>query len=520
MMNQRRILWVDDEIEVLRPHLLFLSGKGYDVVGVPSGHDAIARVESEEFDLIFLDEMMPGMDGLATLERIKEVRPNLPVVMVTKSEEESLMEQAIGQKIDDYLVKPVNPSQVLSVAKRILERRKIREDHLSRKYVQDFQRLENLRFTGLEWSDWVEVHRLLSEWDLEIDQYRGVGLAETHREHRKNWNAEFSKFIERHYPAWLKEGGARPPLSVDVVSRYLYPHLRAKEQVFFFVIDCMRLDQWLALEPLVAEDFTVERDYYFSILPTATPFSRNALFAGLYPDEVARLYPEAWAGDSNDASRNRNERQLLDRQLEHLKLSFESEPKYIKVLEITEGENLARKLDTYRNTPLLSVVFNFLDHLVHGRSESDLLQEMAPDEAAFRTLMKSWFLHSSLYDVLKQLARWNCKVVITTDHGAILGGKGTVARGRRDASTHLRYKYGENLGCDPKAAVKIDDPKHYRLPAFTRYTNYIFAREDYYFVYQTNFHEYERQFRGSFQHGGISLEEMVLPVVTLTPRGR
>ena len=519
-MLQRKILWVDDEIELLRPHLLFLEGKGYEVVGVPSGHDAIARVEAEEFDLIFLDEMMPGMDGLATLEKIKEVRPNIPVVMVTKSEEESLMEQAIGQKIDDYLVKPVNPSQVLSVAKRILERRKIREDHLSRKYVQDFQRLENLKFTGLDWSDWIEVHRLLSEWDLEIDQYRGVGLAETHREHKKNWNFEFSKYIEKQYPGWLKEGAARPALSVDVVTRYLYPHLKENRQVFFFVIDCMRLDQWLALEPLVAEDFVVERDYYFSILPTATPFSRNALFAGLYPDEVARLYPDAWAGDSNDSSRNRNERQLMDLQLERLKLKFSSEPKYIKVLEITEGENLARKLDTYRGTPLLSVVFNFLDHLVHGRSESDILKEMAPDEAAFRTLMKSWFMHSSLYDVLKQLARWDCKVVITTDHGAILGGKGTVARGRRDASTHLRYKYGENLGCEAKAAVKVDRPEDYRLPRFTRYTNYIFAREDYYFVYQTNFHEYERQFRGSFQHGGISLEEMILPVAILTPKGR
>jgi hypothetical protein len=270
----------------------------------------------------------------------------------------------------------------------------------------------------------------------------------------------------------------------------------------------------------VAEYFAVERDHYFSILPTATPFSRNALFSGLYPDGVAGLYPDVWRPDSADASRNRNERQLLDRQLERLGLRFDSEPKYIKVLEITEGENLARKLEAYRSTPLLSVVFNFLDHLVHGRSESDILKEMAPDEAAFRTLMKSWFMHSSLYDVLKQLARWDCQVVVTTDHGAILGGRGTIARGRRDASTHLRYKYGENLGCDAKAAVKVDRPADYRLPQFSRYTNYIFAREDYYFVYQTNFHEYERQFRGSFQHGGISLEEMVLPIAVLTPRGR
>ena len=519
-MQKGRILWVDDEIEVLKPHLLFLEGRGYEVVGVPSGHDAVERVERSDFDLVFLDEMMPGMDGLATLEKIKELRPNLPVIMVTKSEEESLMEQAIGQKIDDYLVKPVNPSQVLSVAKRFLETRKIREDHLSRQYVQDFQRLETLRSEGLGWQDWMEVHRLLSQWDLDIDVYRGVGLAQTHREHRKNWNLEFSRFVEKEYAGWLAGDGDRPTLSVDVVKKYIFPRLQQQTQVFFLVIDCMRFDQWLALESLVAEDFSVERDLYYSILPTATPFSRNALFAGAYPDEVAELYPDAWQLDSADASRNRNERQLLDRHLEKLGLRFDSEPKYIKVLEITEGDNLARKLESYRDTPLVSVVYNFLDHLVHGRSESEILKEMAPDEAAFRTLMKSWFLHSSLYKVLKQLARWDCQVIITTDHGAILGGRGTIARGRRDTSTHLRYKYGDNLGCEPKAAVKVDDPAAFRLPRFTRHTNYIFAREDFYFVYQTNFHEYERRFRGSFQHGGISLEEMILPVAVLTPRRR
>ncbi len=519
-MQKHRILWVDDEIDGLKPHLLFLEEKGYIVEGVPSGHDAIERVDEQDFDLIFLDEMMPGMDGLETLEKIKASHPNVPVVMVTKSEEESLMEMAIGQKIDDYLVKPVNPSQVLMVVKRILDKRKIREDHMSRQYVQHFRHLEDLRVGGLDWDDWVEVHRRLSEWDLEIDQYRGVGLAQTHREHRKNWNFEFSKYIERHYAGWLAEENNRPLLSVDVVRKHIFPLLQKKIQVIFVIIDCMRLDQWLALEPLIAEDFVVERNYYCSILPTATPFSRNALFAGLYPDDIAKLYPDAWKLNSGESSRNRNERQLMDAQLESLGLKFEHEPKYVKVLEITEGESLARKLNQYKDTPLLSVVYNFLDHLVHGRSESEILKEIAPDEAAFRTLMKSWFQHSSLYDMLKQLSKWDCRVVITTDHGAVLGGRGTIARGRRDASTHLRYKYGENLGCDSKAAVKIDDPALYRLPAFTRYTNYIFAREDYYFIYQTNFHEYERQFRGSFQHGGISMEEMILPVATLTPKGR
>ncbi len=517
-MQKHRILWVDDEIEILKPHLLFLEGRGFEVEGVPSGHDALERVQKESFDLIFLDEVMPGMDGLATLEKLKEVRPNIPVVMVTKSEEESLMEQAIGQKIDDYLVKPVNPSQVLSVAKRILERNKIREDHLSRKYVQDFHRLEVLKDSGLSWSDWIEVHKLHCQWDIDIDQHRGVGLEETHREHKKNWNLDFSRYIERVYPRWLSRAEEGPPLSVDVVKNHLVEPLKQGRQVFFIVIDCMRLDQWMALEPLIAEDFRVERSYHFSILPTATPFSRNALFAGRFPDEVAKLYPDAWQPDTTEASRNRNERQLLDLQLETLKLKLNGEAKYIKVLDLAEGENLARKLDSYRDAPLVSVVYNFIDHLVHGRSDSDILKEMAPDEAAFRTLMKSWFQHSSLYDVLKQLARWDCQVVITSDHGAILGGKGTVARGRRDASTHLRYKYGENLGCDLRAAVKVEQPESYRLPRFSRYTNYIFAREDYYFVYQTNFHEYERQFRGSFQHGGISLEEMVLPVAVLLPK--
>jgi hypothetical protein len=306
---------------------------------------------------------------------------------------------------------------------------------------------------------------------------------------------------------------------VDIVSKYLYPLLLEKKPVFFIVVDCMRLDQYLYIEPILNESFNIQREYYYSILPTATPYCRNALFSGLFPGEIARLYPDLWrAGTLDDSSRNRYERQLLDAQLKRLKLSFKTEPKYVKVLDIAEGDNLAKKIASYRNGSLLSIVYNFLDILAHGRSESEILKEIAPDEGAFRSLMRSWFLHSSLFEILKYLSTQDCSILLTTDHGSVLGTRGTVAHGKKDTSTNLRYKYGDNLNCDQKDAVLIKDPRRYKLPVYSMSTTYIIAKEDYYFVYPTRQSEYERQYKNSFQHGGISLEEMILPIAILRPK--
>lgn len=518
----KHVLWVDDEIDMLASHFLLLRERGYEVTGAHSGDDALEYIQKRRFDLVLLDEHMPGRDGLSTLVEIKKLDPNLPVVMVTKSEEEHLMDEALGKKIDDYLTKPVNPSQVISVVKKHLERRKIQSEHLARQYVEDFRRLQETTTAERDWRHWLQVHQTMSRWDVELDRFANLGLDDTHREHKRELNAEFGRWVERQYPTWLVDLSAsdRPPLSIDIVPRHVAPHLKEGRKLYFFVIDCMRLDHWLGIEPELAEYFQIEREYYYSILPSATPFSRNAIFSGLFADEIQRLYPELWQiGDKDEFSRNRLERQLLDQQLARLGVRLPGEAKYVKVLDMNEGENLARKFSSYKSAPLLSVVYNFIDHLSHGRSEDEILHELAADEAAFRGLMKTWFVNSSWLKVLRKIARDPAAVVVvTTDHGSIMGTRGTVAHGRRDTSSNLRYKYGDNLNADPKEAVLVTDPKLWRLPRFTPSTTYLLAKEDFFFVYPTNFNEYQRKFANTFQHGGISLPEMVLPVATLTPK--
>lgn len=515
--DAKTILWVDDEIDLLSAHIIYLRERGYNVQEAANGDDAIQLVGKGGIDLVLLDEMMPGRDGLSTLEGIKDLNPNLPVIMVTKSEEEHLMDEAIGKKIDDYLTKPVNLSQTLSAVKRILERQKLTEDSLTREFVSEFSRINMLLTGPMDWRDWLQVHIKLSEIDLEMERLRDVGLRQSFRDLKKQSSAEFGRFVINSYGKWVDPGGG-PRLSVNVVEDYVVPLLKEGIQTFFIVIDCMRLDQWLMIEPVLADYFDIKRDYYYSILPTATPFSRNAIFAGEYPDKVAELTPDLWSNPSSETSRNRNERQLLDRNLAKHGLKFSAEPKYVKVLDYAEGQNLAKKIKTYSSVPLLSIVYNFVDIMIHGRSESDILQEIAPNEAAFRSLVKSWFEYSHLFEMLKKLSSMDCAIVITTDHGSVIGTRGALAHGKKDTSTNLRYKFGDNLNCDAKQAWLIKNPRTLRLPVWGLATTYIIALEDYYFVYPTNYSEYKRHYRDSFQHGGISPDEMILPVSTLRPK--
>lgn len=512
------ILWVDDEIDQLKSHIIFLEKKGYKVTGASNGADAINLVSEKGFDLVLLDEMMPGQDGLTTLEEIKRINPHLPIIMVTKSEEENLMNQAIGKKIDDYLTKPVNPSQVLSAAKKILETRKIRKEQLTKDYVESFNKIRNLLNNSLSWQDWIRIHNQLCAWDLDISSFDDQAMKSSHLGQKRECNLIFGKFVEKNYPLWVK-GYNAPPLSIGVVKKYLLPLLAQGKPSYFVVIDCMRLDQWLAIEPILNEFYDITREYYYSILPTATPYSRNAIFSGLLPRDLAKTYPELWKTKTEDeSSLNRYERQFLEAQLKRLGISFKTEPRYVKVLDMAEAENLAKKIGTYKDVPLFSMVFNFLDILSHGRSESEILKEITPDETAFRSLMKSWFVHSHLFEILRYLSTKDCSVIITSDHGSILSTRDTVAYGKKDTSTNLRYKYGDNLNCNTNQAVLIQDSEEYALPSYGISTTYIIAKEDFYFVYPTKYSEYRRQYRNSFQHGGISLEEMILPISILTPK--
>lgn len=512
----KRILWVDDEIELLKSHVTFLQGKGYKVDTATNGADALSLVKENKFDVMLLDESMPGRGGLETLAEIKETDPALPVVMITKNEEERLMDNAIGLKIDDYLLKPVSPLQIYSACKRILDAPRIQEARVSPDYIKEFNEL-NDAMADNTWESWLRVHRRLCAWDREFDQYRGTGLESTHDDQRLKASNGFSDFVEQNYRTWVSSQ-KRPPMSVDVFPRFVAPHLQAGEKVFFILIDCVRLDQWLVIEEFLAEHFDVQWDYYTSILPTATPYSRNAIFSGMFPDEISRRYPEKWLERSQEeSSKNKYESFFLSEQMKKFRLD-ESRLRYLKIFTSNEANDAKKKVSGLINSQFVAMVFNFVDILTHGRNQSEILQQLLPNEGAFRALMRSWFSHSVLRDMLLELARAKVKVVMTTDHGSILGRKAALVYGRRDTSTNLRYKFGDNLKTDEKQAIIARRPEEYRLPAESRTKNYVFAREYFYFVYPTNFREYEKQYEGSFQHGGVSLEEMMLPCLTLTPR--
>jgi CheY-like chemotaxis protein len=518
MPESRSILWVDDEIEMLKPHLLVLQEKGYTVTPVSNGDDAITMVRSHSYDLVLLDENMPGKDGLQTLQEIRHVDPNIPIVMVTKNEAESVMDQAIGRRADDYLIKPVNPNQILLAIRRILDRHKITETQVAKDYVQQYATLDPGSFSKLDHAGWIDTYLRMIAWDIQLDEFRDTGLKETHEDQKRAANYEFSRHVVRNYKDWVQKRTG-PELSPDVFKNHVFPHIQRGKSVAFIVVDCMRLDQWMVMESLLDPFFRAERHYYYAILPTATPYARNALFAGLYPLEIHRRHPQYWdTKDDGEKSLNRYERELLELQLKRLGAAPEIKVRYGKIYSPEDAADVQRSLERQGDPSVYGLVFNFIDILAHGRSQSAILQEMAPDEAAFRSVARSWFAHSSLLDILKKMAARGIEVFVTTDHGAVLGKRPTLATGNRDTSTNVRYKYGENLGYDEKGAFKMSEPEDYMLPKVRSTQNFIIAKENYYFVYPTKFRQYEKQFFGSFQHGGISLEEMILPIVHLVPR--
>lgn len=518
-MAKNRVLWVDDEIEFLQPHILLLREKGYEVKTANNAEDAIALIKSQNFDLVLLDEMMPGKDGLTALGEMKQHSPGLPVIMITKNEEESLMEDAIGAKINDYLTKPVNPSQILMACKKFLESKDISQKKLTQSSSQKINQIALRLMERLDFEDWIDIYRKLTDWDVELDGMNEPQMRELIYDQRKECNVEFGKFIDKNYRDWIHGNTERPVLSIDIVKDFVYPRLKEGQKVVFVVIDCLRLDQWLTLEPFFYDYFNISKEYYYSILPTATPFARNAIFSGLYPLDIERRYPELWAqGEDDDYSRNRYEDKLMYDQLRVLGLKLRSEPKYVKVLNTEDARNLDKNLSNYLSAPMLSIVLNFVDILAHSRSDLPILKEIAPDEPSYRSLTRSWFEHSPVYNVFKKLTAQDVTVIVTSDHGSVRSLRGTRVIGDREASTNLRYKFGRNLKVEQKHAIFVKNPKDYKLPQRNFNLNYIIAKEDYYFVYPTNYHKYLAYYRDSFQHGGISLEEMILPVVTLQPK--
>jgi CheY-like chemotaxis protein len=519
-MQRYSILWADDEIDLLKPHILFLEQKGYDVTPVNSGADAIDKVAENNYDVIFLDENMPGMTGLETLAYIKSQKPALPVVMITKSEEEHIMEDAIGSKIADYLIKPLNPNQILLSVKKILDNKRLVSEKTNLNYQQEFRNISMQVGDANSWEEWVDIYRKLVYWELEIGSAEAGGMGEVFGMQKDEANLAFSKFIANNYEDWLNEPkGDKPLLSHQLMKKAVLPLLKENKPVFFIVIDNLRYDQWKSMAPLVSEYFNIEsEDIYFSILPTTTGFARNAIFSGLLPSQMAKQHPDLWVGDDDDESKNQYEDKFLERQLKKNGLA-NTKFSYNKIIHNSQGKSVNDNLNNLLRNDLNVVVYNFVDMLSHARTEVEMLKELASDEAAYRSLSYSWFLHSPLFDMLKRLSEKDCRVVITTDHGTIRVRKPFKIIGDRNVNTNLRYKQGKNLNWDGNHLLEARQPERMGLPRINVSTAYVFAMEDYFFAYPNNYNYYVNYYRDTFQHGGISMEEMMVPLVSLRGKG-
>ena len=518
-MSNGLILWVDDEIELLKAHIIFLEKRGYEVITVSNGTDAIDQCRQHTFDLIMLDEMMPGLTGLETLQRIKEITPTTPVVMCTKSEEENIMDQAIGSKIADYLIKPVNPSQILLTLKKNIHRKEIVTEVTQSGYQQNFMDISIQISDCKTFEDWQNVYRRLVHWELELSS-TDSNMTEILQTQKEEANIGFAKFIKNNYMNWVnpQQQGERPMMSPDIFKKKIFPLLNDGQKVFLIVIDNFRYDQWRSITQEISDMFDVDEDMYLSILPTATQYARNAIFSGLMPNKIAQMFPDLWVDEDEEEGKNINEAPLIGTQIERYRRH--DSYTYHKINNSVDAEKFIQQLNQFKNVDLNVVVFNFIDMLSHARTESRMVRELANNESAYRSITLSWFRHSVMADLFKILAQTDYKIVITTDHGSIRASKPLKIIGDRNTNTNLRYKLGKNLSYNPKEVFTIKEPNKAQLPSPNLSTSYVFATGDAFFAYPNNYNYYVSYYKDTFQHGGISMEEMIIPIATLTARKR
>ena len=509
-----KILWADDEIDLLKPHILFLKKKGYDVTTVNNGADALDKVSEEPFDLIILDENMPGISGLETLSRIKQMQPDVPVIMITKSEEENIMNQAIGNKIADYLIKPVNPNQILMSLKKNLHSGALVSQKATSDYQQEFRSIADLTNNSSNIEDWYELYRKLVFWEMELSRTE-TNMDELLLMQKNEANSAFCKFVKRNYESWLNSDN-HPLMSHEIFKKKVFPILDKGEKVFFILIDNFRLDQWRIIKPILAEYFNIDEDIYTSILPTATQYARNAIFSGLMPIQIEKMFPELWVDEDSEEGKNLNESPLIQTQIDRFRKKYKFS--YNKIYETSFGEKLLQNFKNFENYDLNVIVFNFIDMLSHARTESKMIRELASNNAAYRSLTESWFRHSSASELLKRIAESGAHVVLTTDHGTIRVDNPIKVVGDKNTNTNLRYKLGKNLNYNERQVYEIKQPAKYGLPTPNISTSYIFATNRDFFAYPNNFNHYVQYYKETFQHGGISMEEMLIPIISMQPK--
>jgi len=522
-MNKTNILWVDDEIDLLKPHIIFLEDKGYSIATASNGNDAITMILESSFDLVFLDENMPGLSGLETLVSIKNSKPNLPVIMITKSEEENLMDDAIGAKISDYLIKPVNPKQVLLSIKKHIDSDRLVSETITSTYQQEFRNIGMTINENLDFNEWAEVYKKLSYWELELGVASDPGMDEVLRMQKTEANNLFCRYVQANYTRWLNpENNDSPLMSHKLFKNKALPILEDPNTVLFFVlIDNLRYDQWKVIQKTISEYYRImEDDLYYSILPTTTQFSRNAIFSGMMPSEIEAKFPDLWVGDTEEGGKNMHEEAFMRAQL--LKQGKDIKFSYTKITNLQNGKKMVENIPNMMTNQLNIIVYNFVDMLSHARTEMEVIKELAGNEAAYRSLTQSWFEHSPLLNGLKRIAELgkkqdkNIKLIITTDHGSIQVKEPSKLIGDRNTTTNLRYKQGKNLTYEQKDVLAIGNPEDAYLPKSNLSSRYVFAKENKYFVYPNNYNYYMNYYRNTFQHGGLSMEEMLIPIISLS----
>jgi CheY-like chemotaxis protein len=518
-MSIGRILWVDDEIESLQSQILFLKNKGYDVSAMTNGFDAIDFVRENQVDVVLLDETMPGISGLETLAKIKEVNGQVPVVLITKNETENLMDEAIGSQITDYLIKPVNPNQVLLSLKKIIDNKRLVAEKTTSAYQQQFRNLFMALNSNPDYNEWMDIYKKLVYWELEMQKSDSPEMQEVLQSQKNEANTEFFKFISKNYAKWVNPKSAEAPVMSNTLFQFkVLPHVEKGTPTFFVLIDNLRFDQWKTIQPIFAESFRIlEEETFYSILPTATQYSRNAIFAGLMPAEIEKQFPQQWKNDDEEGGKNLHEEELFRGQLKRLKkenLRFS----YTKIVNFNAGHDLVNNIHNLLGNDLNVIVYNFVDMMSHARTEMEVLKELAGDETSYRSITASWFEHSPLHQALKKIADKHINIILATDHGSVRVKTPYKVVGDKQTTTNLRYKHGRNLNYEPKEVLAFRDPKEAGLPVPTVNSSFIFAKEDGYLCYPNNYNHYVNYYRNTFQHGGISMEEMIVPVIKMTSK--